>query len=400
MEFMAAIKKATKNKKTAKKKVAKKVTKKKVAKKVTKKKIAKKVTKKKIAKKVTKKKIAKKVTKKKVAKKVTKKKVAKKVTKKKIAKKVTKKKVAKKVTKKKLIKKPSLDKVLHDSILELLRVTSTVLPDDIQRVVLDALEREDENTSAKYAMSIIEANIKLAKMKSQPICQDTGTIVIKVYHPPGFFQNKFKRICEKAVVKATQLGYLRQNSVDSLTGENKTMNIGAGHPQFHFVEHSKKTIDLKCMLKGGGCENVGAQYAMPYTPLEAGRDLAGARKVILDAVQKAQGKGCGPGTLGICIGGDRGAGYSHAKEQLLRLMDDNNPIKELDDLEKDIVETANRLKIGPMGFGGKTTLLGCKIGHLNRLPASYFVSISYMCWAFRRQGVSLKSDNTINKWLY
>jgi fumarate hydratase class I len=384
-------KKATKKvAKKATKKVAKKATKK-VAKKATKK-VAKKATKK-VAKKATKK-VAKKATKK-VAKKATKK-VAKKATKK-VAKKATKK-VAKKATKK--VAKKNTDKILHDSILELLRVTSTIIPDDVQKVILEALEREQKNTSAEYAMNIIENNIKLAKTKSQPICQDTGTIVIKVYHPAGFHKRNFQLICEKAVIKATELGYLRQNSVDSLTGENKTMNIGPGHPQLHFIEHDKKTIDLKCMLKGGGCENVGAQYAMPYTPLEAGRDLAGVRKVILDAVQKAQGKGCGPGTLGICIGGDRGTGHIHAKEQLLRKMDDTNPIKELADLEKDIVETANKLGIGPMGFGGKTTLLGCKIGHLNRLPASYYVSISYMCWAFRRQGVSLKSDNSINKWLY
>jgi fumarate hydratase class I len=139
---------------------------------------------------------------------------------------------------------------------------------------------------------------------------------------------------------------------------------------------------------------------MPYTPLDAGRDLAGVRKVILDAVQKAQGKGCGPGTLGVCIGGDRGSGQMHAKEQLLRKLDDTNQIKELAELENDIVETANKLGIGPMGFGGKTTLLSCKIGHLNRLPASYYVSISYMCWAFRRQGIKLNKENNISKWLY
>ncbi len=389
-------------KKKVAKKVAKKATKKKVAKKVAKKATKKKVAKK-VAKKATKKKVAKKVAKKTTKKKVAKK-VAKKATKKKVAKKVakkaTKKKVAKKVAKKATKKKVSPDKNLHDSILELLRITSTVIPDDVQKVILDALEREEKETSAEYAMNIIKANIKLAKTKSQPLCQDTGTIVIKVYHPPGFHKGKFQKTCHKAVVKATELGYLRQNSVDSLTGKNETMNIGPGHPQLHFMEHSKKTIELKCMLKGGGCENVGAQYAMPYTPLEAGRDLAGVRKVILDAIQKAQGKGCGPGTLGICIGGDRGTGHIEAKNQLLRKMDDTNPIPELAKLEKEIVETANKLGIGPMGFGGKTTLLGCKIGHLNRLPASYYVSISYMCWAFRRQGVSLKADNTIKDWLY
>ena len=154
------------------------------------------------------------------------------------------------------------------------------------------------------------------------------------------------------------------------------------------------------MLKGGGCENVGAQYSLPHTELGAGRDLDGVRKVILDAVQKAQGKGCGPGVLGVCIGGDRGAGYVNSKEQLLRDLDDTNEHKDLKKLEKDIVETSNKLGIGPMGFGGKTTLLGCKVGVLNRLPASFFVSISYMCWAYRRRGFVLASNYKIKEWLY
>ena len=341
---------------------------------------------------------------KKKSKKVTKKKES--AKKKSVNKKATKKQSTKKITKKKSAKKKvaapkqSLDKNLFDSMLELLKISSTVIPDDVQDVILKALKTEKKNTTAEYAMNIIDANIKMAKAKTQPICQDTGTIIIKVYHPYGVNQSVFRKICEKAVVKATKLGYLRQNSVHSLTGKNDSFNVGNGHPQFHFTEHKKKTIELKCILKGGGCENVGAQYAMPYNELKAGRDLDGVRKVILDAVQKAQGKGCGPGTLGVCIGGDRASGHAHAKEQLLRKLNDTNPIKELAKLEKDIVETANKLGIGPMGFGGKTTLLGCKIGHLNRLPASYFVSISYMCWAYRRQGVVLKDDNTIKKWLY
>jgi fumarate hydratase class I len=305
--------------------------------------------------------------------------------------------MAKKVTKKLTI---NPEKNLFESLLELIRVTSTVLPDDIQRVILKALKTEQENTSAKYAMQIIERNIQIAINKSQPLCQDTGTILFYVYHPKNFDQNKFTKTTHKAVVKATELGYLRQNSVDSLTGKNAGMNIGPGHPSIHFHQHNKSTLEIKLMLKGGGCENVGAQYSLPNTELQAGRDLDGVRKVILDAVIKAQGKGCGPGVLGVCIGGDRGAGYMESKEQLLRSLDDKNEVKDLAKLEKEIVETSNKLGIGPMGFGGKTTLLGCKIGVLNRLPASFFVSISYMCWAYRRQGVTLKTSNQINKWLY
>jgi fumarate hydratase class I len=319
-----------------------------------------------------------------------------------VKKKVPAKKVTKKVTKKvvKQVAKPVSKTALLDSLIELIRKTSVELPDDVQKVILDALHAEEKNTTAEYAMKIIKANIELAKMKSQPICQDTGTVLFFIAHPIGFDQHKFTEVIHKAVVKATELGYLRQNSVDSLTGKNAGMNIGLGHPSIHFHQHKSQEIEVKLMLKGGGCENVGAQYSLPHTPLEAGRDLDGVRKVVLDAIHKAQGKGCGPGVLGVCIGGDRGAGYMESKEQLLRKLDDKNSTKDLAELEKDITDTANKLGIGPMGFGGKTTLLGCKIGVLNRLPASFFVSISYMCWAYRRQGVVINSKNQIKGWLY
>lgn len=325
----------------------------------------------------------------------------KKVTKKPL-KKPTKKVATKTRNKTKTAKKVKADpgKKAITSLVELIRVTSTVVPDDIQKVILKALEAEEKNTTAEYAMNIIKANIELAKKKSQPLCQDTGTVIFYIYHPPGFHQNKFSDLIKKAVVKSTELGYLRQNSVNSLTGENAGTNLGEGHPSIHFVEHNAKTVEVKLMLKGGGCENVGAQYSLPNTQLEAGRDIDGARKVILDTVVKAQGKGCGPGVLGVCIGGDRGDSYIASKKQFFRKLDDKNPNKELDNLEKEIVETCNKLGIGPMGFGGKTTLIGCKITHLNRVPASFIVSVSYMCWAFRRQGIVLKSDQSISKWIY
>jgi fumarate hydratase class I len=342
--------------------------------------------------------------KKKSAKKTVKKpvkKVAKKTVKKSAVKKTAAKKIKAKKTTAKIVSAPKdAKKVLEASLLELIRVTSAELPDDVQKVILEALHREEKNTTAEYAMNIIKANIDLAKKKSQPLCQDTGTVLFYVSHPVGFNQTQFTKHILNAVVEATKKGFLRQNSVDSLTGENSGLNVGPGHPSIHFHEHAKSTVEIKLMLKGGGCENVGAQYSLPHTALGAGRDLDGVRKVILDAVFKAQGKGCGPGVLGVCIGGDRGAGYIESKEQLLRKLDDKNNHKDLALLEKEIVETSNKLGIGPMGFGGKTTLLGCKISALNRLPASFFVSISYMCWAYRRQGVELTPGQTIKKWLY
>ena len=115
----------------------------------------------------------------------------------------------------------------------------------------------------------------------------------------------------------------------------------------------------------------------------------------------AQGKGCSPGAVGVAVGGDRTSGYLHAKEQLFRTLDDVNPDPRLGEIEAAIMATVNTLDIGPMGFGGKVTLIGCKIGAMNRLPASFFVSVAYDCWAFRRLGVVLNaSTGAIERWLY
>jgi fumarate hydratase class I len=249
-------------------------------------------------------------------------------------------------------------------------------------------------------MKIIDQNIALAKQKSQPICQDTGSVIFYVDGPVGFDQIAFEEAAREAVKQATKKGYLRQNSVDSIHGKNDGTNLGPGAPTLHFHQHRSSEVSVRLMLKGGGCENVGAQYSLPMEKIKANRDLDGCRKAILDAVLQAQGKGCGPGILGVCIGGDRATGYECSKQQLLRKLDDENEIPELRDLEKDILETANKLGIGPMGFGGKTTLLGVKIGVLNRVPASFFVSVSYMCWAYRRQGVVLDGAGGIQSWLY
>ncbi|HEU5124705.1 MAG TPA: fumarate hydratase [Verrucomicrobiae bacterium] len=290
--------------------------------------------------------------------------------------------------------------VLQDSLLELIRRTSAEIPDDVHRAITNSLEQEKKGTIAESAIKIIEQNIALAKNKSQPICQDTGSVIFYVDCPVGFDQIAFEEAAREAVKLATKKGFLRQNSVDSITGKNDGTNLGPGAPTLHFHQHRSPEINVRLILKGGGCENVGAQYSLPNEKLKANRDLDGCRKAILDAVLQAQGKGCGPGILGICIGGDRATGYEASKQQLLRKIDDANPNPELDKLEKDIVETANQLGIGPMGFGGKTTLLGAKIGVLNRVPASYFVSISYMCWAYRRQGVMLDAEGKVEKWLY
>jgi fumarate hydratase class I len=205
---------------------------------------------------------------------------------------------------------------------------------------------------------------------------------------------QLKAQIKAAVAEATRLTYLRPNAVHSVTEKNTGNNLGDDHyPTIHFEEvDADAPLEVELMLKGGGCENVGAQYKLPDGKLGAGRDLEGVRKVVLDAVHQAQGEGCSPGILGVAIGGDRGSSYLGSKETLLRSLDDPNPDPQLAQLEERITQEANQLGIGPMGFGGKTTVLGAKILALHRLPASFFVSISYMCWAYRRRKMTIQGD--------
>lgn len=291
-------------------------------------------------------------------------------------------------------------KTLQTHLLELIRRTSSRLPGDVARAIEKGWRKEQKDSIAKSALRTVLDNIELARDKSQPMCQDTGTIICYADLPAWCDEATFKRAYEKAVVQATKVGYLRQNSVDSITGKNSGNNLGPGNPAFHLHQTRAKSLTVRMMLKGGGCENVGAQYSLPDASLGAGRDLAGVRACLLDAVVKAQGKGCGPGILGVCVGGDRGSGYLASKEEFFRTLDDENEDSRLRKLEQQIVKEANSLGIGPMGFGGQTTLLGCKITHRNRVPASFFVSVSYMCWAFRRDGCQLSESGKVTRWLY
>lgn len=282
---------------------------------------------------------------------------------------------------------------ITEAVLELVRITATDLPPDIERGLQAAEAREAPGSAARGAMQSILKNVSLARAKSTPICQDTGTPIFYVHHPAGWSTRALREQIKAAVRQATARSYLRPNAVDAISGVNSGDNLGdEAFPTIHFeeVEGEQLTIDL--LLKGGGCENVGAQYSLPDSRLGAGRDLEGVRKAALDAVHNAQGKGCAPGVLGIAIGGDRGSSYAASKETLLRSLDDSNPDPTLAELEGRLLQEANQLGIGPMGFGGQTTVLGVKAVGMHRLPASYFVSVSYMCWAHRRRRMTLIGD--------
>lgn len=277
---------------------------------------------------------------------------------------------------------------LTDEILELVRLTATDLAEDVEKSIQDSRDREEEGSAARGALDTILENVTLARKNSTPICQDTGTPIFYVSYPEGWSTRKLARQIKDAVIQATERAYLRPNSVNTLTGKNTGDNSGDDHyPSIYFEEVDGESVHIDLLLKGGGCENVSAQYKLPDAGLGAGRDLDGVRKVALHAVAEAQGKGCAPGVLGIAIGGDRGSSFAASKEALRRQMDDTNDDPTLAEMEERITGQANQLDIGPMGFHGKTTLLGTKIKNLHRLPASYFVSIAYMCWAYRRRSM-------------
>ncbi|MDN4495039.1 fumarate hydratase [Ureibacillus aquaedulcis] len=294
----------------------------------------------------------------------------------------------------------TLEKSLYDLVSE----TSTNLPKDVRRAIKKAKDAENAGTRAAMSLDTIANNIVMAEDNVSPICQDTGLPTFKVKTPVGVNQLEIKAAIKNAVVQATQDAKLRPNSVDSLTGKNSGDNLGDGLPVVKFEQWEKDYIEVKLILKGGGCENKNIQYSLPCE-LEglgrAGRDLDGIRKCILHSVWQSQGQGCSAGFIGVGIGGDRSSGYDLAKEQLFRHVDDVNPNEDLAKLEEYIVEKANTFGIGTMGFGGEATLLGCKIGVMHRIPASFYVSVAYNCWAYRRMAIDIDATSgEITNWHY
>lgn len=283
-------------------------------------------------------------------------------------------------------------KKLVQEIFLLIEKTSTSLPEDVRKAIIEASLAEEKSSTAKSFLESILKNIEIAEKKKVPICQDTGSNIYYIKIPFGISMKFVEDAVIEANRNAVEKCLLRPNAVDSLSGKNSGDNTGIMAPQLHFEEWDKNAIHISLMLKGGGCENVSCQYDLPNSELKAGRNLEGVRKCVIDAVSNAQGKGCSPGIIGVGIGGDRVTGMQIAKKQLFRKLGDENRSAKLAELEKRLSKELNQLGIGPMGCGGKTTVLGVKAAYGHRLPASYFVSISYMCWACRRKKKLIKIE--------
>src|SRR5579872_5301117 len=293
---------------------------------------------------------------------------------------------------------------LAGSLLELITQTSTNLPPDVRAAMSIAASDETPGTQSSQALGIILSNIDMAVDDEAPICQDTGMPTFVIHTPVGVNQLHIKKAIRESIAEATRRGKLRPNSVVSVSLKNKGDNLGVETPVIHFEQWEQDEIEIKLILKGGGCENKNIQYSVPCNLDHLGRadrNLEGVRKCILHAVWQAQGQGCAPGAVGVCIGSDRAHGYDLAKGELFRTLDDVNPNPVLARLEAEIMDEANRIGVGAMGFGGNASLIGCKITAANRLPASFFVSVAYDCWAFRRLGIRVDAaTGAITKWLY
>jgi fumarate hydratase class I len=274
-------------------------------------------------------------------------------------------------------------KLLH-AIIELYRKAATSFPSDVEDALRKAYKMESQGSSAKSALTTILENIKIARKSKRPICQDTGIPVFFIKVPESMDLIKLKKTIIEATGIATKEVPLRANAVDVLTEKNSGDNTGVGFPIIYFEEMEKGKLTIDLMLKGAGCENAGRLYKLPIEELKAERDFEGVRRCVLDAIYKAQGKGCPPYIVGIGIGGAKDQVTKLSKGQLIRNLKDTNRQKILSKFEKRLLNDINKLGIGPLGFGGKTTAIGVKIGVNHRHPASYFVDISLSCWADRR----------------
>ena len=281
-------------------------------------------------------------------------------------------------------------KIIEDTVVKLLQLAAVQLPPDVKEAIKRAY-REETNETGKIQLEAIVKNIELAEKANTPICQDTGVIIFYVKvgaQAKGL--DKIETALINATRRATREGPLRPNAVDPFTQKNTGDNTGRFIPYINWEITKGDTVEITAFPKGGGSENVCTLGML--TPSEG---VNGLKKFVVDSVIKAGAMPCPPTILGVAVGGGADIVMRLAKAALLRPLDQPNPNPELAQLEKELYEAANSTGIGPMGLGGKFTVLGVKVDYAHRHPASYPVAVAFQCWAARRATARIHPDGEV-----
>lgn len=283
-----------------------------------------------------------------------------------------------------------IETVVENVGVKLLQLAVIKLPQDVK----DALQRayrEEESEAGKTQLEAILKNIDLAEKTDTPICQDTGVIIFYIKAGAQAENlDKIEKALQKATIRATKEAPLRPNAVNPFTQKNSGDNTGRYVPFIHWQIVPGNTIEITAFPKGGGSENV-----CTLGMISPGQGVNGLKKFVVDAVMKAGAKPCPPNILGVAVGGGADIAMKLAKAALLRPLNEPNPDPELAKLEKELYEAANMTGIGPMGLGGKFTVLGVNVVYAHRHPASYPVAVAFQCWAARRASARIHPDGTV-----
>ena len=281
----------------------------------------------------------------------------------------------------------NLEEIVENAAINLLRFAVTELPKDVKEALQKAY-REETSEAGKTQLKAILDNVELAEKTRTPMCQDTGTIIFYVKAGAEVKHlDKIENALRKATRRATTKVPLRPNAVDPFKQKNTGDNTGRNIPYINWEIVAGDTLEITVLPKGGGSENV-----CTMGMLVPGEGINGLKKFVIDSVIKAGSKPCPPNILGVAIGGGSDIALKLAKKALLRPLDQPNPDPELAELEKELLEAANSTGIGPMGLGGKITVLGVKIDYAVRHPASYPAAVAFNCWAARRATARIYLD--------
>lgn len=276
-------------------------------------------------------------------------------------------------------------KIVEQAVVEAIEKAAIHIPPDVKQALRKAYE-EETSDAAKSQLEAILRNIELAEKLKKPVCQDTGVILYYVTVGVDFPGLKIlNKVLVDAVKTATKKVPLRPNTVDPFTGKNPGDNTGRYMPYVHteIVEGDK--LEITVVPKGGGSEYVSVLEMPP-----PGEGIKAIKRAVVDAVLKAGSMPCPPTIVGVGVGGGADIALHLAKKAAcLRKIGTTNPDPELDKLEKELYSALNDLGIGPMGLGGKYTVLAVHIDYAHKHPAVLPVGVVFQCWALRRATVKM-----------